>query len=66
MNVNTLHRLSLGASLALTSVMSFAAIDVTDVTAALGETATPIAAIGGASLLVAVGIKTFKWIRRAL
>lgn len=35
---------------------------VTEITAA----ATPIAAIGSAVLLVMVGIKVFKWVRRAM
>lgn len=43
-----------------------AAIDVDDVVTDIGLQAGPIAAIGGAVLLVIVGIKAFKWVRRAL
>ena len=43
-----------------------AAVDVTDVVADIAAQAAPIAAIGSAVLLVHVGIKTFKWVRRAL
>lgn len=41
-------------------------MDTTAVVTAIGGAAAPIAAIGGASLLVLVGIKTWKWVRRAL
>jgi hypothetical protein len=41
-------------------------IDVTAVTTAIGDAAAPIASIGAAVLLVLVGIKVFKWIRRAM
>lgn len=53
-------------SAAAAPVLSHAAIDVTAVTTEIGGAAAPIAAIGAASLLVMVGIKTYKWIRRAL
>ena len=43
-----------------------AAIDVTAVVTDIGAQATPIAAIGAAVLLLVVGIKAFKWVRRAL
>lgn len=43
-----------------------AAVDVADVVAEIAGAATPIGLIGGASLLVAVGIKVYKWVRRAL
>jgi hypothetical protein len=41
-------------------------MDVTTVTAAISAAATPIAAIGLAVLVLFVGIKTVKWIRRAM
>lgn len=41
-------------------------MDVTAVVTAIGATAAPIGAIGAAVLLVLVGIKTYKWIRRAM
>jgi Inovirus Coat protein B len=39
---------------------------VSGVVTEIGGTAAPIAAIGAAVLLVFVGIKTFKWVRRAM
>lgn len=43
-----------------------APVDVTAVTAAIADTLTPIGAIGAGVLLVIVGIKTYKWVRRAM
>lgn len=43
-----------------------AAPDVSGVVTAIGGAAAPIAAIGGAVLLVLVGIKIYKWVRRAM
>lgn len=45
---------------------SAAAVDVTAVTADIAAQAAPIAAVGTAVLLVYLGIKAFKWVRRAL
>lgn len=45
---------------------SAAAIDVTTVTADIAAQAAPVAAIGAAVLLLFVGIKAFKWVRKAL
>lgn len=42
------------------------AVDVTAVTADIAAQAAPIAAIGAAVLLLIVGIKAFKWVRRAM
>ncbi len=41
-------------------------VDVTAVVSAIGAGAAPIAAIGAAVLLIFVGIKVYKWVRRAL
>lgn len=41
-------------------------IDVTSVVTSIGDQAAPIALIGGAVLVLTVGIKAFKWVRRAL
>lgn len=41
-------------------------IDVSSVTTAINGAAAPIAAIGAAVLVVLVGVKVYKWIRRAL
>lgn len=58
------------AAFALSAFTSAAALaappDVTSVVTEIGGTAAPIAAIGAAVLLVFVGIKTFKWVRRAM
>lgn len=41
-------------------------IDVAAVVTEIGNQATPIAAIGGAVLLIFVAVKAFKWVRKAL
>lgn len=46
--------------------MAAGGVDLTAVTAALGETGTAIATIGAAVLVVAVGLKGWKWLQRAL
>lgn len=43
-----------------------AAISVTDVVADIAAQAAPVAAIGSAVLILFVGIKAFKWVRKAL
>ena len=43
-----------------------AAIDVTAVSADIAAQAAPVAAIGAAVLILFVGIKAFKWVRKAL
>lgn len=53
--------------LGLVAAPAFAqAIDVADVVTDIGAQAAPIALIGSAVLLLVVGIKAFKWVRRAL
>lgn len=51
---------------AASSLPAEAAVDVTGVVAEIAGASAPIALIGAAVLLVFVGIKTFKWVRRAL
>ena len=41
-------------------------VDVGDVVAAIQGAAGPIALIGGAVLTIMVGIKVYKWVRRAM
>lgn len=41
-------------------------VDVSAVTSAIEGAAGPIASIGAAVLLVLVGIKVYKWVRRAM
>lgn len=43
-----------------------AAIDVTGVVSEIGDTITPVGAIGSAVLLVVVAVAAFKWVRRAI
>jgi hypothetical protein len=56
---------------ALAPVVAFAqaastSVDVTGVRAAIDGALTPIATIGAGVLLVLVGIKVYKWVRRAM
>lgn len=41
-------------------------VDVGDVVSAIQGAAAPIAQIGAAVLIVMVGIKVYKWVRRAM
>jgi hypothetical protein len=52
--------------LAATASAQAAAIDVADVVTDIGAQAAPISLIGGAVLVVYVGIKAFRWVRGAL
>lgn len=52
----------LAAGLLALPFAASAAVDVTPVT----DTLTDIAAVGAAVFAVAVGIKVYKWVRRAL
>ena len=52
--------------MALAANATSSAVDVTSVVTSIGDQATSVAAIGGAVLLLFVGIKAFKWVRRAL
>jgi len=58
------------ASLVLVAPAAFASggggVDVSGVVSAIEGAAAPIAAIGSAVLLVLVGIKVYKWVRRAM
>jgi len=55
--------------LALSTVPMFAnaaAVDVADVVTDIAAQAAPVGLIGAAVLLLLVGIKAFKWVRRAM
>ena len=54
------------ASFLVAGAANAAAVDVSGVVTDIAAQAAPIAAIGAAVLLVYVGIKAFKWVRRAL
>lgn len=55
-----------GAVLVGASGLASAAVDVTAVVTEIEGAAGPIAAIGAAVLIVMVGIKVYKWVRRAM
>jgi carbohydrate-selective porin OprB len=56
----------IGAGALIAASASNAAIDVSSVTTEIGGLAAPIAAIGAAILLIFVGLKGWKLIRRAM
>lgn len=64
------NKLTAGAALASLSGAAAASggggVDVTAVVTAINGAATPIASIGAAVLIVMVGIKVYKWVRRAM
>lgn len=63
----TLLRLSaIPAVMLATASAQAAAIDVGAVVTDIGAQATPVGLIGGAVLLLFVGIKAFQWVRKAL
>lgn len=67
--MNLRNKLAVATGLMLTAPFAFAGgggIDVTAVTTAIDSAKTPIATIGAAVLVVLVGVKVYKWIRRAL
>ena len=54
------------SALAGAAAANAAAVDVTAVTTDIAAQAAPIAAVGAAVLVLYVGIKAFKWVRKAL
>lgn len=54
------------AALVAVPGFAFAAPDVSALVEEIGSASAPIAAVGSAVLLVMVGIKVFKWVRRAM
>ena len=54
------------AGLSGNALASGGGVDVTGVVSAIEGAAAPVAAIGAAVLLVLVGIKVYKWVRRAM
>lgn len=66
MNENIKRGLVAAGVLAATASANAAAIDVTSVVTDIAAQAAPIALIGGAVLVVYVGIKAFRWVRGAL
>jgi hypothetical protein len=71
MKRSTLQRLALIPAAVMASGAAMAqtvsgAVDVGSIVTKIGDQATPVAAIGAAVLLLFVGIKAFKWVRKAL
>lgn len=66
MQTRRLAQTAAASALVLAGQAQAAAIDVTDVVADIAAQAAPIASIGAAVLVLIVGIKAFKWVRRAL
>lgn len=66
MNKNVQRGLVAAGVLAATASANAAAIDVASVVTDISAQAAPIALIGGAVLVVYVGIKAFRWVRGAL
>lgn len=63
-NSKVLAAVAIGA--ASVSSAQAAAVDVSSVVSDIGAQAAPIGLIGGAVLLIFVGVKAFKWVRSAL
>lgn len=62
-----MKKLGFGLGAVLLPLLSeAAAVDVAAVVTDIGAQAAPVAAIGAAVLLLLVGIKAFKWVRRAM
>ena len=53
-------------AIAFVSPVFAAALDVTAVTTDIAAQAVPVAAVGAAVTILIVGMKAFKWVRRAL
>jgi hypothetical protein len=65
-NKNRFTRAAIGAAALVAASVSNAAIDTTAITAEIGSLATPIAAIGASMLMIYVGLKGWKLVRRAM
>lgn len=65
-NKNRFLPAALGVAALAAASASNAAIDTTDIVVEISGLAAPIAAIGAAILLILVGIKGWKLIRRAM
>lgn len=65
-SMHTRRTALLAAAMLAASQVNAAAIDVAAVTTDIAAQAAPVAAIGAAVLLLYVGIKAFKWVRKAL
>lgn len=66
--MNLKQKFAAGTALALAagSAAAQTGVDVSAVVTEIEGAAAPIAAIGAAVLIVMVGIKVYKWVRRAM
>ncbi len=64
--IKFLKKAVLGLSVVVVTSPAFAAVDVSGIKSEIGEAATAVGVVGGAVLLVMVGIKVFKWVRGAM
>lgn len=55
-----------GSAALASAIPAYAAIDVANVTTAIGEGVAAVVAIGGAALVVIATAAVFKWVRRAM
>lgn len=65
-NMATLLGVSLMAATGAAMATPPAGVDVSGAVSAIGDMATPIGALGLASLLIVVAIKTWKYLRRGV
>jgi len=61
-----MKKLLAGTGLALVAGSANAVLVTTDITAAISDASAAIAVVGLAVLVMIVGAKVFKWVRRAL
>ena len=61
----SLRRVGVVLGSAIATVPAFAAVDTTAITTDIASAETAVLAIGGAVVLIFLGIALYKWIRRA-
>jgi len=61
-----LYQMVLAVLLSFLSIPAFAVLVTTDIIAAISDASTAIGVIGLAVIVMIVGAKVFKWLRRAL
>lgn len=66
LQIRRVAQIAAAGALAIASQANAAAVDVTAVVTDIGAQAAPVAAIGAAVLVLMVGIKAFKWVRKAM
>lgn len=66
MNQKTLRHLALIPAAVAAGAANATAVDVTAIVTDIGAQMASITAVAGAVLLIFVGVKAFKWVRKAL